>query len=241
MTITPSGRPRRDHVFFTLSALYIFAAIMLGFARSYLVPGMVFAKLPSWIVHVHAALFVTWVLLYVLQTMLVAVGKIRLHMTLGIAVFGLSIAMVLAGTAAAFFSFAHDDGPPGIPRSLFLEGNLTTILVIFPVLVAAAWRCRFRQAQHKRLILLANVALVGAGILRWPIPAIADNGLVVSLLAYLPWLALFTYDLRTTGRVQSATLWGGLFLVVVDQSQPFLAQTSAWNRIAGELLRIIGG
>jgi hypothetical protein len=232
---------RRDHMFFSVSAFYVFASILLGFARSYFLPGLVFARLPGWIVHVHGAIFVSWIFLYVLQTLLVGFGKVGMHRRLGIAAFLLAIAMIPAGTATALFSFVHDDGPPGVPRAFFLENNLTTILVLFPSLVAAAWRNRFRPAEHKRFILLANVAIVGAGILRWPIPAISHNGLLVSLFAYLPWLALFPYDIWTKGRVQRATVWGGLFLVVVDQSPLFLAQTASWNRIADSMLRFLGG
>ena len=51
------------------------------------------------LVHVHAALFTAWVLLFVVQTAFIAQRRITLHRKLGIAGAVLAAAMVTAVTA----------------------------------------------------------------------------------------------------------------------------------------------
>ena len=60
-----AGVPGRkyDHVFFSGMALLLLGAVFLGFAHSYYLAGMFHAPLPSAIIHVHGALFSSWILL----------------------------------------------------------------------------------------------------------------------------------------------------------------------------------
>lgn len=66
---------------------------------------------------------------------------------------------------------------------------------------------------HKRLILIATLVLVDAGIICWPIPWISESSLMVPLVTY-SFLALMVVDLWSTRKLHRATLWGGAFLVV---------------------------
>jgi hypothetical protein len=92
-TITPR-RFRSDDVFFLTMVLLILVAVIVGFGQSYFVPGMIFAKLPNVLVHVHGALFVSWILLLVVQTVLVSVNRVQWHMRLGI--LGAALAPLMA-------------------------------------------------------------------------------------------------------------------------------------------------
>ena len=78
-----SWKPRSDDIFFPAMSVLILAVVVFGFAQSYFLPGLVFAKLPNALVHIHGALFVSWIFLLVLQNFLVAVRKIKWHITLG--------------------------------------------------------------------------------------------------------------------------------------------------------------
>jgi len=92
-TITPR-RFRSDDVFFLTMVLLILVAVIVGFGQNYFVPGMIFAKLPNVLVHVHGALFVSWILLLVVQTVLVSVNRVQWHMRLGI--LGAALAPLMA-------------------------------------------------------------------------------------------------------------------------------------------------
>src|SRR5580700_2501610 len=77
-------RARRDDVFFSAMALVILGIVFLGFARSYYLAGVFQARLPNLLVHVHAAVFSTWILLFIAQTSLVSAGRLDLHRLLGV-------------------------------------------------------------------------------------------------------------------------------------------------------------
>jgi hypothetical protein len=65
-------------------AVLILEAVVYGFAQSYFLPGMVLAKLPNKLVHIHGALFVSWIFLLLIQSLLVAIRRVRWHRTLGV-------------------------------------------------------------------------------------------------------------------------------------------------------------
>ena len=75
---------RADDIFFPAMALLILGVVVLGFAQTYFFAGMLRAKLPNILVHIHGAIFVSWIFFLVIQTSLVAIGKVKWHMKLGI-------------------------------------------------------------------------------------------------------------------------------------------------------------
>jgi hypothetical protein len=77
-------RSRADHIFFTTTAFLMLLIVVVGFAPSYFLKGAVFAHLPSKLVHLHGAVFSSWILLYVVQNCLVSSGNVRLHRKLGV-------------------------------------------------------------------------------------------------------------------------------------------------------------
>ena len=59
--IVRSNRRSADDIFFSVMALLTLVIVLVGFAQSYFLAGMVRAKLPNVLVHVHGALsFSTW-------------------------------------------------------------------------------------------------------------------------------------------------------------------------------------
>src|SRR5437016_13264714 len=75
---------RFENLFFSGMAVLILATVFLGFARSYYLAGVFKAPLPNLIVHIHGAVFSSWILLLIAQTSLVAAGRIDLHRRLGL-------------------------------------------------------------------------------------------------------------------------------------------------------------
>src|SRR6202043_459760 len=153
-----AGLPGRkyDRVFFSGMAVLLLGSVFLGFAHSYYLAGMFHAPLPSAIIHVHGALFSSWILFLLAQTTLVAAGRVDLHRRIGIAGFLLACLMVIVGAWAATNSLARNGGPPGVDAKTFYIIPMTDML-IFSVLVFFAYRARFDSAAHKRIIIIATV------------------------------------------------------------------------------------
>jgi len=233
-TKPPIGLPGRryDHLFFSAMALLILATVFVGFARTYYLAGMFRAPLPSLIIHLHGAAFSCWILLLVTQTSLVSAGRVDIHRRLGVAGFLLACLMVTLGVLAATDSLVRHGGPPSLDPKLFYVIPMTDML-IFATLVFFAFRARSNPPAHKRLILVATVALMIAAIARWPLAIIDRNPPAMgALFSYIFLFILVAYDLWSTHKVHRATLWAGAFLIFVQQIRIPIGKTGAWQAFA---------
>ncbi len=61
-------RRQFDNVFFSGMALLILVTVFTGFARTYFLAGVFRAHLPNLLIHIHGAVFSSWILLLITQT-----------------------------------------------------------------------------------------------------------------------------------------------------------------------------
>jgi hypothetical protein len=207
------------------------ATVFLGFAHTYYLAGVFQAPLPSVIIHVHGAAFSCWILLLITQTSLVSAGRVDIHRRLGIAGFLLACVMVILGVMAATDSLLGNRGPVGRDPKFFYIIPLTDML-IFATLVFFAFRARSNPSAHKRLILVATIALLIAAIARWPFAIVHRIPVRAALFSYAFLLILVAYDLWSTRKVHRATIWAGAFLILVQQIRIPIGKTAAWHAFA---------
>ncbi len=223
---------RYEHLFFSGMALLILGTVFLGFARTYFLAGVFRAPLPNLLIHIHGAVFFSWILLLIAQTSLVSAGRVDVHRRLGLAVFGLACLMVILGTLAAtdalrrtFGGFVQD------PKTFYIVP--ITDMLIFGTLIFFAFRARLNPPAHKRLILIATTALMIAAVARWPFAFIQQTPLWVSELCTYGFLALLAaYDLWSTRKIHRATIWGSLFLIFVQRVRLPIGETAIWHSFA---------
>jgi len=207
--VASSQKVRTDDIFFPAMAVLILGVVVLGFGQSYFFAGMLRAKLPNMLVHIHGAIFVSWIFFLVIQTSLVAMGKVKWHMTLGICGVILPPLMVVFGVLTLFDSIRRNG--TGLPPELLLVGDLEN-LGLFVVLTGWALLVRRHAASHKRLMILGTMAILGPAIDRWPIRHSIPGTLVVYL--GLP-LLVVAYDLWTSRRVHRSTAIAYAMIVAV--------------------------
>ena len=152
-----------DRMFFSAMALLVLASVLYGFARTYFLAGMVTAPLPNRLIHVHGAAFTLWIVLLIVQTGLISARQIRVHRTLGLGGFGLAVVMVILGLFAAADALRRSTGALGADAKTFFIVPITD-MVLFSVFVFFAYRARSKPEAHKRLILIATIALMGAAV-----------------------------------------------------------------------------
>jgi hypothetical protein len=233
---------RYDRVFYSGMAIAMAAAAFVGFAPTYYLrnwfgaPPTISGTITlSPLAHLHGALFTAWVLLFIVQTALVASHRTRVHQRLGIAGAVLAAAMVIVGTRTALASAGRGAGPPGPPPLVFLAVPLTDML-LFPAFVGAALFWRRQRETHKRLMLLAYMSIITAAIARWPgvfpygPPAFFGLTLVFLLIG-------IAYDAATRRRVHPAYIWGGGLLALSYPARLIFSGTETWMRIAEFLTR----
>jgi hypothetical protein len=227
-----TGR-RTDNIFFSGMAVLMLATVFVGFARTYFLAGMFRAHLPSPIIHVHGAVFSLWVLLLITQTSLVSAGRTDIHRKLGLAGFALACLMPVLGVLAATNSLSRNFAPPGFPlgAQTFYVIPMADML-IFSTLVFFAFRARRTPAVHKRLILIATIALTDAPTGRPPFSVLTGHAHMDALFPMIFLLLVVAYDLWSTHTVQRATIWAGLFLIVVEQLRVPIGMSGVWHSFA---------
>lgn len=214
---------RSDDIFFLSMALLLLGIVVTGFGQSYFLAGMIRAKLPNTLVHIHGAVFVSWIFLLVLQASLVAAGKVKLHMTLGVLGFVLPPLMVVLGTLTLFDSIRRNQ--LDIPPEILLVGDLENLL-LFILLVSWALIARRNGAFHKRLMILGTMALMGPAIDRWGFGLPVTIGTIIAL----PILVL-VYDLWSLRRVHRTTAIGTALIVTAMLTVLPLSRLGFWHQL----------
>lgn len=227
-----------DHLFFSGLAILFLVSVFIGFARSYYLAGLFKAPLPNTLLHVHGAVFSLWVLLLITQTSLVAAKRVDVHRRLGLLGFGLACVMVVLGVLVASDQIARHAAQPAGPHAGIVEARAFYAIplgeiLMFGTLVYFGFRNRFRPAAHKRLMVIATLAILEAAFARWPIfdsfaePAM-DALYVVTIL-----LLMMAYDWWSTGRVLKVTLWAGSFVALTQQARYLIGHATLWQSFAG--------
>jgi hypothetical protein len=228
---TIAGRRLQNHAddyFFLAMALLILGVVFIGFAHTYYLAGVFHSKLPSPLVHLHGALFSGWVILLIIQITLVAGGRVNWHMRLGI--FGMILAglMVLVGFATLIGAVRRHAVFGMSIEALFADDVLQ--LLVFGILVFCALRFRMDGAAHKRLMILATVALLGPALGRWPFAFVFSSDLVFFGILDSFLIFMIAFDLWSRRKIHFATISGSLLILVMDVTMRPLAHSAFWHQ-----------
>ena len=226
-----------EHRFFTAMAIAIAITVLAGFARSYYLRAWFGDPALQPLLHLHGLVFSSWIALFATQTSLVAADRVRLHRRLGVAGGTLAAVLVVVGMTTAVVRVSQGASPPGGPPPLVFLVVPLTDMVVFGSLIAAGIYFRRKMAVHKRLMLLATIALLAAPIARLPFGFLRSGILAVFAVSDLFIVALVAYDLAMLRRIHRATAWGGLALVASQPLRLMLGGTGLWLQFAGWLTR----
>ncbi len=194
------------------------------------------------IVHIHAVVFVAWLVLFTAQMLLVRASRVDLHKKLGVAGAVLALVMLILGPVTALSVSAIDYAAEKMPP-VFLAVSLTTITA-FAGLTAAALALRGTPSAHKRLMLLGLAYLSTPGFARFM------DGLVAAHihLAFAPRfiqlyfftdcliLAMGVYDLVVRRRLHPAFIAGALWCFAIEAVALTLLPSPAWRAFSLHLI-----
>jgi hypothetical protein len=223
-----------SRVFYRGMAVVLLVAIAVGFstsARSRAAAGM---PPLEWPVLVHAGMFFSWFLIFLVQTMLAATGRITLHRALGYMAAVVAAVMVVDGPLVAISAVRK--GHLG-PHPADLEFMLVMIgdVLVFGVFVALAVVHRRRSDLHRTFMLLGSLSMLPPAIARWPGVNLDQAKVAVIMIPLVA--AVPIHDLIVRRRLHPAGLWGAVGLLASVPVRVALAHTAAWHQFAGWLTR----
>jgi hypothetical protein len=247
---------RARGAFYVSIAAICLVVALVGFAPTYwlqLAPG---TFIGSPLLHLHGVLFSAWPLYLLVQTMLVAQGRINRHRAWGLLGISLATAVVFVGFAVANDVLATRlaAGYGDAARAFHIAS--ISMITLFGGFVFAAILCVSRPETHKRLMLLATVSMLAPAIARLLFalrmgsgsglrpglgpPRTVESVLLPALIADALIVAGVIYDMRTRGRPHPAYLIGGAIVLAVQVLRVPLSTTRWWFAIADFLARFSG-
>lgn len=238
-----AATPPRDRDRNAILALVvlIWVGVLMGFGGEILSnPSRVY--LP--IVHVHAAVFVGWLALLTVQTVLARKGDIALHRRLGMLGAAWAGVMVVLGPTTAILVDAAKFAAKG-RAPVFLSVQLAD-MIAFTTMVGAGLLLRSRPDYHRRLMLLGTLFISDAGFSRWlgdPIQAAmgGDGYWPFWGSLYVPNIVILAiigaYEFATRRRLHPAYLAGAALTLVIQFTAAALFFSPTWKAVS---LKLIG-
>ncbi|MFI4963737.1 MAG: hypothetical protein ACHP9T_00080 [Caulobacterales bacterium] len=237
----PAQHPWDRNFFLALVAL-TWLGVLMGFVPQMIQHVTQHQRPYPLAVHVHAAAFVTWLVLLTAQVLLVRTRRLALHRKLGYGMVALGAVMLVVGPTAVWVVQQQDFGTPkSNPAFLSVQG---TAMISFLVVGGAAVLLRKSPSAHKRLMIIATLVLADAGFARWlghPIRAAFGKGMWQSYLALSGATALIivgmgVYDLITRRRLLPAYAAGASWALAGQALAAWLMFVPAWKVLATHLL-----
>ena len=227
MTIMHSRRGAPHKYFFIAFALVTALLVLTGFTRTFFLPLASGTFSRPWFVYVHGMLFFSWISLLIIQALLAVRRQFKWHRRLGWVGATMIPLMTVSGVMVAYWATRRDVAAGQAADALpFFFGTLMDML-LFASLATAAVLARRSSSAHKRLILMATLAVLGAAVGRIPVLGAFADYITVFML-----LCIAMFDAFAIGQVNGATILGGTWLLVGIFTETPIGNTTAWLSVA---------
>lgn len=256
-----SGTPRAhalDRWIYVFMAAWFIVIVLTGFIPDSLgkIAAVKAGHRPPFplVLHMHALLMGSFLLLLLAQTILVAVGRCDLHRRLGLIGMVLAPALVIVGFILAPTTYhslwsAAKIGSPAVQASVapvlpLLENILLLQIlagVLFSLFLAIGLRARERDAGfHKRMMILATAVPLGAAVDRisWLPTTMPASPLgealyiVVAVLPMVVWDVIRNRAVHRAYRIWFPTYFAGAATITLLWNTPW------WHATARQILGV---
>jgi hypothetical protein len=246
MATTASRKTRQsltaERTFFLAMMVGIFGLVVWGFAPSFYLRGVMtppasYIDRPGWISWMfiaHGLLFTVWLVLFAVQTVLIGSKRLPLHKRIGQSVYPLYFLIVATGLFVGYLGARY--GFHAVPfDSVTFSALPWMVILAFALLGWAGLRERRDPQRHKRLMLLATIAVADAGIARVTFLHITPIWMSPTVLMLIP---LLVWDLATLRRIHPVTIGGSLAVAAALMLSVPLGTTEPWHAFVTNVLGI---
>jgi len=233
-----------ERLFYVIAGCVMLVATVVGF-RLFLAHGKGFGG--GEITHqifplvvVHGLAMFSWVVVFLVQSILILNGNPRLHMRIGVGGAVLAGVMVPLGSVSAILSARYN---PDIYQLLggprFFLATMLGEMLSFGVLVGVAVIYRRRPEIHRPMMLLASLMIISGALGRCPY--IGEYALMPPFYVLGPALVLGALFLvLQLGMTRAFSRWYALGysgMVVASVMIIVIGHSALWNRIAAAILQ----
>ena len=219
-----------DRPFYFCMSLLMAVVVIYGFSRT-VGPRLIHpASPPPVVLYVHAILFAGWLAFFIVQSALIRTRNVKAHRQLGWFGLGLAVAMLCVGTATAITMTKLHIREGVTDAAAFSMTVASFDMSAFSLAFGLAFYWRKRPEFHRRLMLMATCALMGAAFGRFPHSLVPENWFYAGADVLL--LLGVVHDLIVTKRVHLVYLYG-VPLMMLGQ----VATIYTYVKIAHALLR----
>lgn len=236
MSAVKTSRFSASGTFYIAASVFLAVVTFAGFARTYYLRGIFHTPTLSFFLQIHGAVMTAWILLFLIQSLLIASHRVRLHRKLGYFGAALAALVVMMGMTATVHAAAREvrGHTDFVPLQLSILALETTQMILFAWLVAIAILRRRKTDLHKRYLLLATLCMLPNPELRI-LPFIHSN-LVILLLWSVTVFAFVLADAIRSGRPHGAFLRGAVIANIALYIAYFGSATEQWRQFASHLV-----
>jgi len=237
-------------MFYVGAASIMLLAVLIGFRHFFFYgqahPGREITPPIRTLVIVHGISLTAWVLTFLVQSVLIATGKRRVHMMLGRIAAVLAVFMVISGFSFNLASFRL--APPAfviwtLTMKQFMVLGFYTLLMFAGFVAVGLWYRR-RPEIHRPMMLLATLSIMSPAVARIDVVSALYQGTVLerifgpslgTLVLGAAFGVLFLWRVPGIG-----AQWYGIGYCIFATTQMLtigFARTSLWDHIATRLLR----
>lgn len=236
-TLVERPLKRRSRYFLVASCLAL-VVTFVGFFKTFILPSARGTFSAPAVIYVHGGLLFLWTTFLVLQSVLIQNKKLYLHRRLGWVSIGLVPCVVISTMAVGVYALKRDLALGGGQVAISSLLGAFTGPLIFAVLVAAAIVYRRRPEFHKRLMLLAMIAIIWPAFFRFRhyFPTVSHPEVIFGVI--LPdcmILVAMLWEKLTIGRVHVVYLTVGLALIAENVAEVYFFDSSGWRVLANWL------
>lgn len=236
---------KAERLFYSAAAV-VFLSVMLSGFHPFYTHGTHFDGSPIdlgifLLVLVHGLSIAAWFVLFLVQSLLIAVRNRKLHMTLGWAAIAIGLAIASTGTMVAIRSVQLT------PRFVFFDMEYPRFLLVmfgemamFTIFITAGIVTRKKPKIHRSMMLLTGLTILPGATARIP--------MLVPVFGHSGWLGLFgpafslgalllLIRMAMTRRFDPWLAGGYAAWVVAYIGSTHLSTTETWSRMAAEILR----
>jgi hypothetical protein len=224
-------KTRRSKFFLAIGFIALFA-VLVGFAKTFIVPMSAGSFKAPLSIHIHGTFAFSWVILFLIQSLLVHSKKVRIHMRLGLLGVFIVAVTVITMFPVGIFTVEKALHAGGGESAYSLIVGVCTTGILFLLLFAGGIAYRHKPQLHKRLMLLATLVLIWPAWFRFrhffpsvPRPDIWFAVVLADSFILIAWI----WDSFVNGKIHPALLYGGIIIIAENIFEIIMFDSAAWR------------